>query len=449
MQGNKTIRPVLDDSERFPGLEDLRWVYYLRQHPKAPLYNFKSGDRLDSDGVERLHGYKRTLRKLGGTSSLSFIRAFYKEARSDVPAYRNYPADFNDAPSMNRDDLRKAPWDYVKDSASLENILCYATSGTTGAPLEVIFDATCASSWLPQVELMLEKEGLGLEKGAGTTAVALICYQLETLTYASASSYLEGSGFIKVNLHPKQWRAPSDASDYLLGLDPGLLTGDPLAFSALMELEIPLRPRAMISSAMTLSEGLAVKLEEYFHCPVYDVYSMTECRNIAFKRRGIMEKMRPDLYLEILAPGEERVLEEGAWGELAVSGGNNPYLPLIRYRTGDFCRLRNQRGRQFLEDFQGRLPVRFPLPHGGWINTIDFSRALAPLALASFQIAQQRDFSLVVRYGGRGKLSREIGKAIGGVLEQYGAEDLPFIFGEPLPEISGKKICSFVTEFER
>lgn len=446
MAENKKLYPVLDDSERFPALEDLHWIQYLRQHPKAPLYNFKSGDRISQTDINELVLYKERLKNRSVLTSIEYIRDFYDQVIDDVPRYRNYPKDFFKAPSLSREKLRKAPWDFVKNTAPIDNILCYATSGTTGPPLDVIFDPVCASSWLPQVELMLERDNIFLDRGPGKTAIALVCRQWETLTYASASAYLKGAGFIKINLHPNQWKNPHDPAGYLSELNPSVLTGDPLAFTALMETSIPLRPKALISSAMTLSLALARKFEAYFHCPVYDVYSMTECRNIAFSRQGVMEKMRSDLFLEILHPHKDLALADGEWGELTVCGGNNPYLPLIRYRTGDFCRLRKEQGKVYLDDFQGRAPVRFPLPRGGWINTVDFARALAPLGLPVYQIHQKKDFSLIVRYPVMKLDARELLSTMQDVLKQYKASGIRILIGSPLTIDSGKKISTFATD---
>lgn len=42
-----------------------------------------------------------------------------------------------------------------------------------------------------------------------------------------------------------------------------------------------------------------------------------------------------------------------------VTGGNNPFLPLMRYRTGDFCSLKIENGVPFLVDLEARNPVVF------------------------------------------------------------------------------------------
>ncbi len=446
MAESKEIMPVLTDEERFPAAENLNWLNALRQHPNSPLYNFKSGDRLTGKHLENLNAYRNYMDGRGDFATEDFIEGFYQDVLSDVPAYRDYPADFSRAPSFTREDLRRAPWNFVRDSAPLDDILCYATSGTTGAPLDVIFGPEEASSWLPQVEKMLSTEGISLARGPGTTAIALICSQLETLTYASVSSYLDGAGFIKINLHPGQWRDPHDCREYLTELNPSLLTGDPLAFAALMERGIPLRPHAMISSAMALSSGLADRLEAHFQCPLFDVYSMTECRNIAWTRKGMTQSMRPDLYLEVLDPEEDRSLPDGEWGELALSGGNNPYLPLIRYRTGDFCRFEREEDRLYLIDFQGRKPVRFSLPQGRWINTVDFSRALAPLALPAYKIVQRADYSLEVGLPVNTGKEEEVLTSLTNVLKRYGAENLPLKMGDNIGLDEDRKIITFQTE---
>jgi phenylacetate-CoA ligase len=85
-----------------------------------------------------------------------------------------------------------------------------------------------------------------------------------------------------------------------------------------------------------------------------------------------------------------------------LSGGFNPLLPLLRYRTGDFARL-EFRGRQpLLAGLEGRPPVTFRSPTGQRHNNIDVSLALRDLPLAQYTLHQSADGALQFKVRGAG-----------------------------------------------
>ncbi len=61
---------------------------------------------------------------------------------------------------------------------------------------------------------------------------------------------------------------------------------------------------------------------------------MSECRCLAARSRGKHDSLlAQDVYVEI--PGER--------GEITLTGGRSPYLPLLRYRTSDLPDRRDAR----------------------------------------------------------------------------------------------------------
>lgn len=84
----------------------------------------------------------------------------------------------------------------------------------------------------------------------------------------------------------------------------------------------------------------------------------------------------------------------GEHGEIVVTGGNNPFLPLIRYRTGDYGKLRVRNGKQYIYDMETREPVILYTDNGDLLNNIDVSRALVDLPLAGFELRQRMDNSV-------------------------------------------------------
>ena len=389
---------ALTDEERFPLLDDLSFLNALRQDVFAPKFNFKSGDRLNAVQLSKVHSHKikyyneKVFWNEG--QSPDWIADYLKWCIETVPFYQNKGDDFNSFPTVSREDIRNFPYLFVSNEANLEELLVYHTSGSTGPKLDVLFDAVSQASWLPQIESVLKDFNISITEGKNTTAIALICAQEKTLTYASLSTYLEGAGVLKINLNPSEWNQPDHAVKYLEKYNPQILTGDPIAFMALLDLAPQLKPKALISSAMKLTTGTKNKLENYFKCPVIDLYSLTECRNIAYAAGSGHKVIRPDLYLEIFDEHKDVKLPYGERGELVVTGGNNPFLPLVRYRTGDFCSLKIENGVPFLIDLEARNPVLFYTKSNLKINNIDISNRLSELPLAGFKMHQRKDKSI-------------------------------------------------------
>jgi len=423
---------VLSDVRRFPAIQDLAYLNALRQHDFAPIFNFKSGDRLTKDDVQavrRYHGAITSRPKAWPPGETPhWLAAYLARCAEAVPAFHGRSDRITENPSIGREDLRIAPWNYVADDCPSEDLLVYSTSGTTGPPLDVLFDRITQACYLPQLEWVLHQFGVTLERGSDQAAIALICAQQETLTYASLSAYLDGAGILKLNLNPADWRDPSHRNRFLEAVNPQILTGDPFAFQKLLALKPAITPKALVSSAIALSTGLKCELEACFACPVVDVYSLTECRMIAFATPAGHQLIRHDLFLEVLAPDRDVPVAPGEPGELTLTGGNNPFLHLIRYRTGDTCRLVHDGERMLLKDFEGRRPVIFRDENGRFINSVDISRALAEFSLAAFTLHQHRDGSLSLCLYGRAQKTAEI------------KEQLKKLFGASLPLTVSQKL---------
>src|SRR5262249_30239788 len=151
--------------------------------------------------------------------------------------------------------------------------------------------------------------------------------------YVSVNPLMNESGLAKINLHPDDWRNPDDRARYLDALAPEVYTGDPISFAELARLPLQTKPRAQISTSMTLVPGLRQQLEQRFNCPVLDVYSMNEAGPIAVADPtfGGHLLLQHCMYVEIL-DGQDKPLRPGERGEVTLTGGFNFCLPLLRYR---------------------------------------------------------------------------------------------------------------------
>ncbi len=371
----------------------------LSRHPHAPIFRDHSGPSLTTGDLALVRSYMYSqagaepeIRPFAGRPA--WLEPWLEMVLHDVPFYRaqNYSAkDFAAIQPVRRSDLHADITRFVPDSQSLEGLILFSSSGTSGVPLAVPSHPRVAALYLHYHTRALLRAGVELSGGADTVAVALVGCQKHTFTYASVLPLLDEAGLVKLNLAPSHWKHPDDRVRYLDDIQPQLISGDPVSLAALAELPLAHRPRALLSTAMALSPAFRSALEARFGCPVVDVYSMTEAGPIATwspRHEGFL-LLQNRLFVEIL-DSSGRPVPEGGRGEITLTGGFNSWLPLIRYRTGDYAALRMSPEGPVLTGLEGRPPVRFRGADGTMHNNIDVSHALAHLALSRYALHQDR-----------------------------------------------------------
>ena len=120
--------------------------------------------------------------------------------------------------------------------------------------------------------------------------------------------------------------------------------------------------KAIFLDGEVLTDGQRDLLEKAFQTRVYMTYGHTEgCTvGISCDKSRLMHFIPQVGVLELLKPDGTQVTEEGAMGEMVVTGFNNAMFPLIRYRTFDMGVLTKQKcpcGRNFmmLNRVEGRV----------------------------------------------------------------------------------------------
>jgi phenylacetate-CoA ligase len=393
--------------ERYPTLSDAgrRILEFMREHPAAPIFRNQSGNRLNADEVASLHIHTREVLAAqigwpdGGQPG--WLYDFLASTWGDVPFYRALgarPERFEEVPTVCRADLAADIAQFVPDSVPLDRLINFRTTGTTGNPLLIASHPLVAGRYLAYHKRALRYFGVEPAYGKGQVGVVLLGYQRKCFTYTSVTPVMDESGLAKINLHPDDWRVPQDRCTYLEAMAPEIIAGDPISFAELLHLPVTLSPRALMSVSMMLSPGLRQALERRFACPVLDVYSLNEVGPVAVfdpaTNGHVLLQNR--LFVEILDRTDQPVTV-GARGEIAVTGGFNFCLPLLRYRTGDYATLSWASGAPVLMGLSGRPPVRFRSASGAWVNNIDVTHALGSLALPQFCLHQCADGSLVLR----------------------------------------------------
>ena len=357
--------PYLSDDERFPllGRDERGLLKQLREHPAAPRFNMACGDRLTAAGLSNVRAYEHRVAserpRWREGEVPQWVRKFAARCLADVPIYRRRGGDENEfvsLPTTTRDDIAREPWSFVPDSAALDDLIVYYTSGANGSPMNVLAHPDFASMRLPLFRAALARFGVTLDGGPERVSILFVCSQQTTLTYASLSSYLGGAGHVKINLNPAEWRDPDDRVRFIDDCNAELYSGDPLSLADLAKLPTRTRPKALISSAMRLQTAMREQLVERFGCPAIDVYSTCESGPIAVAIDDDFEVLPPDLYVELL-DRDGRPCAPGERGEVALTGGRNPFLPLLRYRTGDWAAMSYDEEVPRLVQLEGRAPV--------------------------------------------------------------------------------------------
>ena len=400
------------DEQRFPTLSEAgqRLLRWLREHPHAPRYTAASGNRLTADYLRRVRDYEAELESSpkgwAPGKQPEWPNDFVAMCYRAVPFYRRYgdqPRLLVDIPTLARADLSREPWAFVPDSLPLDDLIIHATSGTTGHPLVIPSHPIVGACYTPLYKAALHLHGLELKAGRGQICCALVGWQRKSFTYPSVTPHQDEAGHLKLNLHPDDWRDPADRAKFLDDCNPELYTGDPIAFAELMKLPLKTRPRALISTAVMLADGLRDELESHFGCPVLDMYSMNESGPIAVAlprsashTSQTYHLLQHRLYVEIIDPDGEPCLP-GVRGEITLTGGLNFYLPLLRYRTNDNAALEWRDGQPVLVGFEGRPPVTFRATNGQMISTLDVTAALKPFAIPQFTLHQTANGALQLK----------------------------------------------------
>ena len=141
-RGRLSMNPELSEAERFPLLTPAgrKHLHAMREDPHAPVWNWPNGEQLDAGGLARVRAFAASLhaRPISGPGQVpDWLPGFVDICLEDVPFYRSRSrpgAPFSSIPSCNRSDLALRPWEFVPDSQSLDRLIVFSSTGTTGHP---------------------------------------------------------------------------------------------------------------------------------------------------------------------------------------------------------------------------------------------------------------------------------------------------------------------------
>ena len=406
------IAVALTDAERWPTL-DAAGAARLRgvsRHPLAPAWVHQTGDRLSVDGVRRAQA---------PLPVAGWLAEHLATARR-LPAYRRNAARLGELaswPTVTRDDLLDDVSAFVPLDAELDRMVEGSSSGTTGRALQIPDDVEEVARTFHLLVRLVAEQGIDWRPDPHRLALAYVVHQRQAFTYTSSISSFGQAPMARLNLHPSQWPAAGQRTGFLVDQQPQVFTGNPTSLAELLhpDLVAGLRPLALFSGAMALSSVLRRDLETAYGCPVIDVYGLHETRPIAASADGgpfvILDRR---VHVEVLDPAG-RPVPTGERGEIVVTAGENPLLPLVRYRTGDFGRLVDVAGRPALADLEGREATRFVALDGSLVPCVDLTQHLQAGGARGWAVHQAGDGTLTATVvgGNAGAIGAALGRLLG------------------------------------
>lgn len=419
--------PELSEAERFPILTQRgrELLNRMRQHPHAPIWNWPNGEQLDEVGLERVRSFAHALSD-GVSHSRpwepAWLAAHIERCMQDVPFYRKRAragSRLEDIPTCCRADLAPRVWEFVPDSEPLDQTIVFSSSGTSGYPTRTPHHPFSAACGVPLIEYALRTlHGIDLPHGPENVAITNVAAYPGAYTTAIVIAYLKESGCVRVNLHPSAWRSIDDRAKFIDQWQAPIWLGDPVSFGAMESIELGYQPRAIVSSIMHLSDAYATKLSQRYRCPVLDLYAMTEAGIIAARTENGYRILPHDLHVEIL-DAEGRSCSPGVQGEITLTGGRNPFLPLLRYRTGDFAAMEVRGHERFLMNFHGRQHIEYRTSAGLVIHSMEVIRLMRRHPVLRYQMKQREDDCFELAYEGdidsaqlRSELEQLFGEAV-------------------------------------
>ncbi|QBR89751.1 CoF synthetase [Microbacterium sp. dk485] len=388
---------VLTDAERWPTMDaaGAARLHRWRTHPAAPRWVHETGDRVTPDMLDRVRTPLPTQGWL----------AEHLETARRLLYYRGMPGlhTLADFPPIGRAHLAADIAAFVPLDADLGRILHGTSSGSTGAALRIPDDVEEVARGFHHLVGLVSGAGVHWRPDGERLALVSVVHQRQAFTYVSLVSGFDQRAMARLNLAAHAWEAASDRAAFLRDADPQVITGNPTSLAELLapDLRGVVRPLALFSGAMALAAPLRADLEAAFGCPVFDVYGLHETRPLAVRTDdGPFRVLDRRVLVEALGP-DGRPVAEGEVGEITVTAGENPLLPLVRYRTGDFGRLVPLPGGGVgIADLEGREHTVFVSGEGGRIPCVDLTQQLQAHGAHGWSVEQSADGRVRARIAG-------------------------------------------------
>lgn len=417
-----TLKPDSDsidsaNSVRKPGVR-LRESIYFRT---LPLHSWQISRFETSEAYNFLTESQYFARDKIQNFQQERLESLLAHAREHVPYYRDRKELVGSGPRSTWGLLSGFPLltkDLVRSNAHMRlfaenfdsgSVQAIRTSGSTGEPFVTYADAyqlgfrfattLRAHRWTgwdfgePQVRLWHQRIGMS----QGQARKERLDAKLLNRSFVPAFEFDE--------------RALEDLVAHLNARRPVLIDGyaESLNFLATyldLGVQLSFQPKAVMSSAQTLTPQTRENIERALGTIVFDKYGAREFSGIAYQcgQDNRFHVMDESYIVEVLVDG--RPAEPGEVGEVVITDLNNYTFPLIRYRIGDLAMQSEQhpcgcgRSLSSLGRIEGRTQALVFCANGRWLPGTFFAHFFKDFefAIRFFQIHQEiaGEFTLLI-----------------------------------------------------
>lgn len=272
--------------------------------------------------------------------------------------------DLPSLPLLEKESLRGREPTLLSNLANPRKLSSYATSGTTGTPVNILFSATMHQAWSAAYEVRCRRWA-GVDY---TMKRAMIGGRL-VVPNAKAKPPFWRFNWAEKQLYMSAFHiSPENTKHYVEALNkfqPDYLVGYASAhyFLARMITEEALKvhsPKAVITSSENLTAEMRATIQGVYGCEVFDAYSGVEACCLTSECESHAMHVSPDVGIVELIGADGKPVAAGEQGEIVATGLLNFDQPLIRYRTGDWAVFSDREcpcGRRMpvIEELVGRL----------------------------------------------------------------------------------------------
>ena len=350
------------------------------------------------------------------------IRAIVAYAYEQVPFYRRRfdalrlkpddirgRVDLPKIPVLTRHDIRSNFDDLRSRNVTPRALKTGHTSGTTGTPLTVGYDAE--TIWMTYAVFDRHYRWTGCRMGSGGDRVAVVRGNVIVPLDQKAPPFWRHNRrhnqLLLSSFHLSKANMPA-YFEALLRFQPAVLDGYPSTLYLLAKFlqsrgeMFPLR--AAVTSSETLYDFQREAIEERFACRVFDYYALAERAVFSGecdRHEGHHVSMEYGA-VEVVDPSGQPV-PRGTVGKLVGTTLHNRAMPLIRYATNDMTALREGvcscgRGLELMEDVTTKAEDVLTLKDGRLISPSVLTHPFKPLdCIEGSQIVQTAHDVVVVR----------------------------------------------------
>lgn len=321
------------------------------------------------------------------------LRDLLIHAAAHVPYYRDYWAARKSAgdsaswetlenwPVLDKETIQKNPKAFLSDGPRSRFVFWEHTSGTTGSPLKVALSRKEIRFWYALFEARWRR-WYGLRRGERWAIIG--GRQVVGSDAAKPPFWVWNASFRQLYLSAYHLSADSALAyikaleshkvDYIYAYSSALYA---LALSGEAMRVSPPALKAVVTNAEPLLASQREKIRNYFGCPVYETYGMSEMVSGASECRSGKMHLWPDAGVYEVQDDRGDLFRAGT-GALVATGLFHETMPLIRYRVGDRVELSDRESQcscganlPVLESVEGRCDDMILTADGKMVGRMD------------------------------------------------------------------------------